>query len=1149
LLIVLCAGKGEQAVAGGTDCPTGYELRIQVLGGFRVVSGERELDDHAWRLRKATALVKLLALTPGHRLHRERVIDALWPELPLTAGNNNLHRTLHAARRALEPDRLTGTSARYLTLRGDTLSLGATASIVVDADVFRQAAAAASQARDSAAYRRAIALYGGDLLPDDLYNDWTTAAREQLREMYISLLAEAARHFAAQRAPEEAIEALRLLVGAEPTREDAHVALMRLYALGGQRYDALRQYQQLRAVLHNELGAEPDAEAQRLYKEIGSGRYPPGQSSALGDATMRAARATTDRREMPQHTADEAGDSGGKARPLAVPFVTGAGALSGHVTSFIGRIREQEELRHRLKECRLVTIVGAGGCGKTRLALHIAEAQRDSFADGVALVELGATSDPALVPQSVAFALGVREQADRPLSETLAAALAPRQLLLVLDNCEHIHDACARIVGQLLHKCPRLHILATSRRPLGLAAEAVFRLRPLATPNPDALPPFERLLEYDAIRLFVERAAAHRAGFALTPGNAPAAVRICYRLDGLPLAIELAAGRRRVLTVEQIAARLGNALALLGGGPDEVPRQTTLRAAIAWSWDLLAQPERALLRRLAVFAGGWTIEAAEAICVGDELERTQVLDVLARLAEQSLVEVREREGTIRYRLLETIRQYAALRLREAGEEETLRRRHARWHLELVAAAESGLEGQELGQWLVRLDAESDNLRAALAWSCAAGEVELASRIAAHMAHYWYMRGTLREGRRWLQRVLALDEAQGRVAPAAVRAYVLQESGMLAQFQWDLAGAEAACEQSLRLWRKLDDRRGIDKSLSVLGGVAESRGDYQRAAQLYGECLDLARKLGDLSRVTLGLSNVADQLRLLGDLPRARELYAESFALSKRTNNRRHMAMALTNLGITSLFQGDGAAAQTSLEAGLAIMRELGIPRGAGEALLPLGELALARGAIAQALARYREALAEYSRSDAWLGVAQALEEMSRALAAEDQTLSAARVLGTAEALRERLGTPRTPREVSHYQEHTAALRAHLGDAAFTGALDAGREPPIEQIIAVLLTEVPAAAATMEDQRASEPPAQPAQRPSSSGARWATPVLTPRERQVAELVATGLTNREIAERLHISPRTTDTHVANVLAKLNLRTRAEVGPRLRAHLHAE
>ena len=561
-------------------------LRIQLLGSFWVSVGLRLIADAAWRRRKAASLVKLLALAPEHRLHREQVIEALWPELEPEAALNNLHRILHVARRVLEPELAPAAPSRYLGLQGDRLVLCPAAPLWTDVAAFADAATAARRTQDPAAYQTALDVYTGDLLPEDRYEDWVAGPREEFRERYLSLLVELAQVHEARGAYPAAIETLQRVVAAEPIHEDAHAGLMRLYALTGQRQQALRQYQRLRAALERDLGVEPAAASQALYQDIVAGRLP-------------AAPLRTSDRAIPTETTSQA------APPTNLPSA---------VTRFIGRRQELADLKDLLGTTRLLTLTGAGGSGKTRLALELAASVLPAYPDGVWLIELAALTDPDLLPQTVAATLEVREQPGQPLLTTLLTALKARRLLLVLDNCEHLVEACAHLAASLLRACPHLRLLATSREALGMAGETTWRVPSLALPDPAHRPPLDRLPQYDAVRLFLDRAQASRPGFALTPGNAAAVVQLCARLDGIPLALELAAVRVKVLPVEQLAAHLDDSLALLSGGNrTALPRHQTLRAAIDWSYDLLAEPEQVLLRRLAVFAGGFTLEAAEAV--------------------------------------------------------------------------------------------------------------------------------------------------------------------------------------------------------------------------------------------------------------------------------------------------------------------------------------------------------------------------------------------------------------------------------------------------------------------------------------------------------------------------------------------------------
>ena len=564
-------------------------LHIHVLGGLRVTVAGTPVPTLAWQRRKAQNLVKLLALAPGHALHREEVLEQLWPELEPEAATNNLHQSLHAARRALGP------AARALQFQGERLVLCPVGPLWIDVAAFEAAAAAALTGADPAAYERALELYSGELLPEDRYEDWAAERREALRTTCRRLLTRLAALYEARGEPAAAITALERVVAAEPAHEEAHTGLMRLYAGTGQRAQALRQYGHLREALQRELDAEPDAAVQRLYQQILAGELAPDHGGAVSRCVAVGPPSTPP-----------------PAPHLPIPL-----------TRFIGREREVGEVTGLLGGTRLLTLTGAGGSGKTRLALAVARALAEGpdYPDGVWLVELAPIADPELVPAAVATAVQVCEQPGRSLTDCLIGALRNQTVVLVLDNCEHLIDACALLAERLLSACPGLRILATSREALRVPGEMPWLVPALGLPaaatDPEHLPPLTELEQTAAVALFIDRVRLLRPGFALTPANAPTVIEICRRLDGIPLALELAAARAAVLSVEQLAARLDDALRLLVGGSRTAPtRQQTLRATLDWSYGLLEEPERTVLRRLAVFAGGWTVEAAEAVCVG-----------------------------------------------------------------------------------------------------------------------------------------------------------------------------------------------------------------------------------------------------------------------------------------------------------------------------------------------------------------------------------------------------------------------------------------------------------------------------------------------------------------------------------------------------
>jgi non-specific serine/threonine protein kinase len=576
----------------------------------------------------------------------------------------------------------------------------------------------------------------------------------------------------------------------------------------------------------------------------------------------------------------------------------------------------------------------------------------DEYPDGVWLVELASLADQTLLVQAVARTLGLREVAGQPLLRTLLAYLKDRQLLLVLDNCEHLVAACAELVMALLQACPRVHVLATSRAGLGVAGERLYRVPSLAIPSLDHLPPPEELSVFPAVGLFVARAQERRADFALTTQNARAVAQVCARLDGMPLAIELAAARVGSLPVEAIAARLDDRFRLLTGGPrTALPRQQTLRAALDWSYDLLTEGEQRLLHRLSVFAGGCSL-AAEAVCAGPGVADWEVLNLLSGLVNKSLVLLEERAGEGRYLLLETVRQYGRERLEAAGEQDGLASAHAAWCLALAELAEPALTGSEQEVWLTRLEQEHDNLRAALRWADEHGAGELQIQLAGALWRFWYGREHFSEGLCWLERTLAQGNAAGASAPFRGRA--LRGAGVLAWERGDRARSRTLCEESLALYRELGDRRAIATALISLGNVAE---DYAQARAVYEESLALCRELGDRQGMATSLTNLGNWTIVVGDRAEARALIEHGLALYRELGDRRGIAMSLNNLGHLAARQGDYAGAQARYEESLALLRKLGDRPKIVLLLTNLGEVAEHQGDHPRARALCEDGLA------------------------------------------------------------------------------------------------------------------------------------------------------------------------------------------------
>jgi predicted ATPase/DNA-binding SARP family transcriptional activator/DNA-binding CsgD family transcriptional regulator len=1065
-------------------------VRVRLMGGFGVWVGPRAVGEGAWHLRKAKSLVKLLSLTPRHALHREQIMDLLWPELGKTAATNNLRVSLHAARRALTPD--SAAASRYLASEEERIALCPETELWVDAEAFEEAANAARRSRDPSAYRAALELYGGELLPEDLYEEWDEGRREELRRLYLSLHIELAESYEERGDLSSAVQALRKAVAEEPTYEEAHVGLMRLYALSESKEEAIRQYERLWETLSRELGIEPSASSRALKEEIVSGGFPPA-NRLVGSAEAHA--------EVPvRHN------------------------LPAQRTSFVGREREMLEVKRELAMTRLLTLTGAGGTGKTRLALEVGRDLVGAYPDGAWLVELAELSDGALVPQAVAGAVGVPERPGQPVTDTLAEYLRDKSVLLVLDNCEHLADSVAHLLDTLLDSCPRLKVLTTSREALGLAGEVLWRVPSLSVPDTDRLPAPGEMSRYEAVRLFAERARLRLPAFELTQEDAPAVAEVCRKLEGMPLAIELATARMGTLSVGQISERLEDPLSLLRlGGRTAASRQRTLRATLDWSYHLLREPEQTLFGRLSVFAGGWTLEAAEAVGTGGGIEEGEVLDLLSRLVDKSLVvtQVSGGQGVPRYRMLEPVRQYAQEKLEQSGEGEEIHRRGARFFLALAEDAELGLSGPEDAAWLSRVQAEHNNIRAVLSWALDRGDIEVGLRLAGALWQFWEARGHYGEGKRWLEEALEKDDR----ASATARAKALEGLSWLTYRRGDTHRAEATAKEGLELSAEARlGERLLACFKSILGQVADIRGDYAHATNLYGESLELYRQAEDklgFARTLHDLGNVSSARR---EYERAKEFYEESLALSRELGGAELLGGILVSWGYMCLLEGDYERGAALNEEAAALYRGRGYKGGLDYVLDNLGWAALLQGDYERARTSYRESLMLCKELGEKMIAAESLEGLACVVGSKGEAERAARLFGAAEALREAVGYQHAPEEGALREPYLATTRSRLDERVWEAAWAEGRGMSMEQAVEYALSEEKAPASISPTPK----------RPSADE----SPALTRREEEVAALVSRGLTNHEISTKLGISERTASNHVAKILHKLGLRSRTQI-----------
>jgi predicted ATPase len=701
--------------------------------------------------------------------------------------------------------------------------------------------------------------------------------------------------------------------------------------------------------------------------------------------------------------------------------------LPQRATSFVGRRRDVAAIAHLCQTARLVTLAGPGGIGKTRLALEVAASALDDRPDGVWLVELASVADPSLVAGAVALALGVREQEGTAVVD----ALRDWQALVVLDNCEAVVEACAALASDVLATCSGVCLLATSRQALGVTGEAVWHVAPLSLPDPDA--PDGTAVDSDAVALFVDRARSAKPAFAPDAGLVAS---VCRRLEGIPLAIELAAARVRVLTLEQIDARLEDRFRLLTGGDSAAPeRHQTLRAAVDWSYDMLADEDRALLRRMSLFPAGCTVEAAEAVCSGDGVARAGVLDGVARLVDRSLVSVDERAGEARYRLLETVREYGRERLAEAGESARWGRRLLEWAADLAARAAAELIGPAQRTWISRLEAEHDNLRAALGLGLG-GEppYETSLRLATSLVQFWHFGGYAAEGCALLERALA----QCPEAPAVERVDAHKGAGTLANALGDYGRARAHHEAGLELARELGDPLLVGRLLSNLGFTVHVQGGYAEARSLFEESLALFRETGDERLISLALNNLGTLLFDCGDVERAVPLYEESLALKRRMGDAIGTATLLYNLAIVAQRRGDGERARGMFEESLVLRREAGDRQRLAATLCRLARADVACGDTERCGALLAEALDLHRRLGDRLGVAEALEGFACLASHREQWERALRLHGAASRLRETLGSIIFPGDAEELERSLAPARTGLGEQRAARFVAAGR---------------------------------------------------------------------------------------------------------------
>ena len=962
---------------------------------------------------KQRGLLAILLLHANQVVSSDQLTGALWGEEPPQSAASALRVHVAQLRKALGGGQavlVTRAPGYLVEVESDQLDLDRFERLTGEAG---RALADGRWREASSALREALALWRGPPLADFADAPFAQAQIGRLQELRLVALERRIHAELALGEHADLVGELQTLVTEQPLREHLRAQLMLALYRCGRQAEALATYQETRRLLLEELGIEPSAELQQLERAILR------QEPSL-DLQLESASPMTD------HPPNN---------------------LPAQSMPLVGRERELAATQSVLRrpEVRLVTLTGPGGTGKTRLALELAREFLGEWVDGVFLVTLAPVRDPRLVASAIAGTLGIKEVGGLPLGETLKHALRDKRLLLVLDNFEHLVEA-APLVAELLAAAPGVKVLVTSRAAVHLSAEHEFPVPPLRLPDAKRAADLHALASTEAVELFVQRAQAVRPDFLLNQATASAVAEICVRLDGLPLAIELAAARIKLLSPQAMLVRLEQRLRLLTGGPRDLPaRQRTLRATIDWSYDLLAPEEQLVFGRLAVFAGGFTLQGAEAVANPPGELAVNLLDGLSSLVDQSVLQQAEgADGEPRFWMLETIREYALERLGDSGEKAAVRNAHASFFLALAEAAEPQLRGSRQAQWLQRLDTEHDNVRAALAWTAQGGTVEAGLRLGAALWRFWQIRGYLAEGREFLQRLLELAEPP-RSTAAWANAWACV--GRLAWAQGDFQVARELFEQSLWVHRQLGDQPGVAFSLTNLGMVAHEQGDYGAAVSLLGEGAAGFRRAGDAWGESMSLRYLGVSVQALGDHALARSSLEECLRLARQVGDLRIIAGGLVAIGLLAREQGDLVLARSRFAEALAINRDLGDAWGIPTALANLGAVALAQGDTGAARAYLEEAFAIRGAAGDQAGMAASLEHLASLTAMEGRPAQAVRIYGAAAALRETIGARPAPVERAEVQQRLGGLRVALGQERTAQAWAQGQAMPLEETVA------------------------------------------------------------------------------------------------------
>jgi predicted ATPase/DNA-binding SARP family transcriptional activator len=1015
-------------------------LALHLLGPPQI-----QLDDTSLTLerRKGTALLAYLAVEGG-RHTRASLSALLWPDQEGSKAYKNLRQILWELQQSM--------GEGWIAADRESIGLNRETDIWLDAREFESRLAEGQRENDisrrASLLSEAAKLYrnhfltGFSLKDAQPFNDWAFAKSEELRRKLSQVLRTLAEDYCAMGQASQAIPHARRLVSMDPLDEAAHRHLMEIYLQAGQNNAALKQYQVCEQILRKELNLDPQPETRELYKKIRKGEFKPASI------------------------------------PRPVATLPAPHNLPGQLSTFIGREKEQKAIIKLIAGNRLVTLVGTGGIGKTSLALQVGHKLLQNYPDGVWFIGLDSLSDPALVPQTVAAIFDIRERSDKGILELLTNALRTKSVLLIFDNSEHLLDACAQLITALLQYCPSLKILATSRESFGIAGEAMYQVPSLSTPRPreDSL---KKLGKYEAIQMFAERAALVQSDFQLTDENIQTIAEICRRVDGIPLALELAAARVNILQVDEILHQLKKSFQVLANQSRTTsPRHQTLQASMDWSWGLLDETERAFLRQVSIFAGGWTLEAAQAVCEGDILELTSAL------VKKSLIVVHQTGRGTRYGFHEIVREYSSRKLIESGDQNKLHTWHLGYFLGLAERAELELRGPALVDWMERLNDERNNFRIALRWADKI-DVEAGLYLSSRLMRYWES-ANLPEGRRWLENFI--NKPESKDFPLA-RAHALNTYSWLLTWFQQFDRAFSVAEESLALFRAAGERHGEVDVLISLENMYQFKDEIETALRLGRQALALAEALGDRWRQANALlylgwnyhnleqrfgyweeairlfREVGDQItlaNLLGLLGQFRVLHGD-FELGEKCVDealRLWQANRRANIwdnprvtkSLIAMMKGEYEQAETLLREVMISAQERGNRMSFLWAQLRLGHVFLRSGNLTEAHEVLAETAQNFGKDGYTIGAVFSLEGMAELFATVGKAEYAARLIGWADLTREKIQDTRPNYEQANVDKVIAACLAKLGEAAFSDAYDKGQEMSLEEAVAYALKE-------------------------------------------------------------------------------------------------